>query len=220
MNSLRNVPPPCPGNDEEVAEAHARETPELILGPFYPADRVAPRRSDLRFMDGSEAVAIGEPILVSVRLVNAQGAGLEGLYVEFWQANSNGRYRHPGDRGTGPLDPAFDGFASQVTDRSGVLTFKTVKPGPYRTPLGERRAPHIHFQVTSGPFRLITQMFFPEEPLNDTDRCLRSCRRPGMLVAKAMDPPPAGMAGLAWDIVLPSSALTRRPSQTHFERPT
>ena len=92
MNSLRNVLSPSPREDEEIAAAHARQTPEAILGPFYPADRVAPRRSDLRVMDGSEAVASGEPILVSVRLVNAQGARLEGIYVEFWQANSTGPF--------------------------------------------------------------------------------------------------------------------------------
>ena len=147
---------------------------------------------------------MGDPIFVNVRVVDDEGTRLQGVCVEFWQANSGGRYRHPGDRGAAPLDPGFDGFASQVSDHRGVFTFKTVKPGPYRTHFGEWRAPHIHFQVTSGPFRLVTQMFFPGEPLNQQDRCFSSCRRPGMLVAKAMDPAPAGMTGLAWDIVLPS----------------
>lgn len=204
MNSVRNTSTLRPSDDEEVAQMHGRPTPEVILGPFYPADRVAPRRSDLRFVDGGQAVAIGKPILVSVRVVNSHGTGLDGVYVEFWQANSNGRYRHPGDHGAGALDPAFDGFASQVTDQSGLLMFKTVKPGPYQTPWSEWRAPHIHFQVTSGPLRLITQMFFPGEPLNDKDRCLHSCRQPKMLVAKAVDPPPTSMAEVEWVIVLPS----------------
>ena len=180
-----------------------RHTPEVILGPFYPADRVAPRRDDLRFLDGGDAVAMGEPILVNVRVIDAEGIRLENACVELWQANATGRYRHPGDRGMAPLDPAFDGFASQVSDRRGRLSFKTIRPGAYRTLLKEWRAPHIHFQVSRGPYRLITQMFFPGEALNAGDRCLQACRCPEMLVAKSIDPSPAGLAGFAWDIVLP-----------------
>ena len=203
MNSLRSVAPSRCVKDAESTPPFGRQTPEVILGPFYPADRVAPRRDDLRFLDGGDAVAMGDPILVNVRVVDDEGTRLQGVCVEFWQANSGGRYRHPGDRGVAPLDPAFDGFASQVSDHRGVLTFKTIKPGAYRTPFDEWRAPHIHFQVSRGPFRLITQMFFPGEALNEDDRCLRSCRCPRMLVAKAMDPPPAGMTEFGWDIVLP-----------------
>ena len=203
MNSRPSVAPSRSVADAESTPPFGRQTPEVILGPFYPADRVAPRRDDLRFLDGGDAVAIGDPILVNVRVVDDEGTRLQGVCVEFWQANSGGRYRHPGDRGVAPLDPAFDGFASQASDHRGMLMFKTVKPGAYRTHLNEWRAPHIHFQVTSGPFRLVTQMFFPGDPLNGDDRCLRSCRRPEMLVAKTMDSPLAGVAGFAWDIVLP-----------------
>ena len=203
MNSLRSVAPSRHVEDVESTPGPGRQTPEVILGPFYPADRVAPRRDDLRFLDGGDAVAMGDPILVNVRVVDDEGTRLQGVCAELWQANSGGRYRHPGDRGEAPLDPAFDGFASQVSDCRGMFSFKTIKPGAYRTLLNEWRAPHIHFQVSRGPYRLITQMFFPGEALNAEDRCLQACRRPGMLVAKSIDPAPAGLAGFAWDIVLP-----------------
>ena len=188
-------------------------TPEVILGPFYPADRIAPRTSDLTKLSNEAAGAAGDQILVSLRIINEDGNSLESACAEFWQANASGRYRHVLDEGPAPLDSSFDGFGSQITDVRGRLSFKTVKPGPYRTPLGETRAPHIHFQVTDGIRRLVTQMFFPGEPLNVQDRCLQSCRHPAMLIARAIKPASTDVPEFSWQIVL--SRRTFVPLSTH-----
>jgi protocatechuate 3,4-dioxygenase beta subunit len=185
-------------------------TPEVILGPFYPADRLAPRTSDLTNLSNvasGAAGAAGDQILVSLRISDEDGNSLESVCAEFWQANASGRYRHVLDEGPAPLDSSFDGFGSQITDARGRLLFKTVKPGAYRTPLGETRAPHIHFQVTDGARRLVTQMFLPGEPLNVQDRCLQSCRHPAMLIARAIKPTSADVPEFSWQIVLSRRTL-------------
>jgi protocatechuate 3,4-dioxygenase beta subunit len=87
-----------------------------------------------------------------------------------------------------------------------------VKAGAYRTSLGETRAPHIHFPVTDGARRLVTQMFFPGEALNVQDRCLQSCRHPARLIARAIKPANA-LAQFSWRIVLPRR--TPVPLSTH-----
>lgn len=118
-----------------------------------------------------------------------------------------------------PLDPYFDGFGSQVTDPRGYLAFRTVKPGPYRTAHGETRAPHVHFQVTDGSRRLVTQMFFPGEPLNAQDRCLQGCRLPTLLIARA-EPADAGPSAFSWRIVLPRRKVSPSSFDTLTESPT
>ena len=185
-----------------------RRTPELILGPFYPADRIAPLTRDLTIAGHEEAGPQGELILINVRVLDQDGDVLRGVRAEFWQANANGRYRHVLDEGPAPVDPCFDGFGSQVSDELGQLSFRTVRPGAYRTPLGDMRAPHIHFQVTDGALRLVTQMFFSGEPLNDEDRFLKTCLNPAMLVARTSVSPGAAVPEFSWQIVLARRALT------------
>lgn len=189
-------------------------TPETILGPFYPADRLAPRTSDLTEL-GNEAT--GDQMLVRLRIVDEVGNSLESVCAEFWQANARGRYRHVLDEGPAPLHSSFDGFGSQITDARGRLFFRTVRPGAYRTTLGETRAPHIHFQVTDGARRLVTQMFFPGEPLNVQDRCLRSCRHPAMLIACAIEPASADVPEFSWQIVMSRRTLVPLSSHATIE---
>lgn len=181
-------------------------TPEVILGPFYPADRVAPRTRDLTTGGNRDTGAAGVQILVCVDVIDEEGNPHEGVYAEFWQANASGRYRHELDEGPAPLDSSFDGFGSQLTDALGRFSFKTVKPGTYRTPAGETRAPHVHFQLTDGARRLVTQMFFPGESLNEQDRCLRSCRDPASLIARAAYAANGQLPEFSWQVV-----LSRRP---------
>lgn len=176
-------------------------TPEVILGPFYPADRIASTSSDLTNLRGK--TARGQHVQLAGRLLNKALRPVSSARIEIWQANCAGRYRHPGDQSRGQLDPAFDGFATQTTGAEGTYKFRTVMPGYYHTPLGDIRAPHIHFQVTAGSFRLVTQMFFPREPLNERDRFLLASQRRDMLVALyAQDSVTLSILSFSWDITL------------------
>ena len=110
------------------------------------------------------------------RVLNARGEPVKGARLELWQANAQGRYMHPSDVNPAPLDPNFQGFSVQTTDAEGRYRFKTIKPGAY--PINamnpsEKRPPHIHFDVTGAHTRLVTQMYFPDDPLNDSDPLFR-----------------------------------------------
>jgi protocatechuate 3,4-dioxygenase beta subunit len=141
------------------------------------------------------------------RVVAGSGEPLPGVVVEIWQADAHGRYHHPEDGRRGPRDPHFQGFGSQRTDAQGRYRFKTIKPGAYPAAPGWIRPPHIHFQVTGNTERLVTQMYFPGEPLNDRDPILQASGAPAALVT-TLSPPTPEMASDAliavWDIVLAS----------------
>jgi protocatechuate 3,4-dioxygenase beta subunit len=98
--------------------------------------------------------------------------------VEMWQANAAGRYSHPNDTDHSPADPNFYGAARALTNEQGAIEIRTIKPGAYPVPDSGRwwRPPHIHFSVWGKVWlsRLVTQMFFPGEPLNAQDRILYS----------------------------------------------
>ena len=179
-------------------------TPDLILGPFYPAGQVAPRLADLTLMKDYGRPAQGQHMHLGGTVTDEEGAAVAGAEIQIWQANSAGRYRHPGDTSTSPLDPGFDGFAAQITDAQGAYSFRTVKPGAYFAADTQMRAPHIHFQVTAGAFRLITQMFFADEALNHRDRHLQALRMPELLVAQRLSPPehPQDIPTYQWNLVV------------------
>ena len=128
--------------------------------------------------------------MVKGHVLTLTGRPVAGARIEIWQANSAGRYRHPSDRTSEPLDPNFDGFAVLTTDQEGGYSFRTVKPGGYRTPHGDLRPPHIHFLVDFGADRLITQMYFAGEPENATDRWLLAAPQPDLLIVSPEDLPP------------------------------
>lgn len=127
-----------------------------------------------------EGEAIGERIIVSGRVLDTEGKPLVGTLVEIWQANAAGRYRHLWDRWPAPLDPNFSGAGRCVTDSDGRYRFTTVKPGPY--PWGNHhnawRPAHIHFSLLGRAFvqRLVTQMYFPGDPLLPYDPIFNSVR--------------------------------------------
>jgi protocatechuate 3,4-dioxygenase beta subunit len=112
---------------------------------------------------------IGERIIVTGRVLDTEGKPLRNTLVEIWQANAAGRYRHRWDRFPAPLDPNFSGAGRCVTDEEGRYSFVTVKPGPY--PWGNHynawRPSHIHFSLLGRAFaqRLVTQLYFPGDPL-------------------------------------------------------
>jgi protocatechuate 3,4-dioxygenase, beta subunit len=190
---------------ESMAQADIPTTPSTILGPYYPVIRPVERDTDLTRLRGHRSRAKGQVIHVAGRILNQQGEPLRGACVELWQANAAGRYSHPSDPNPAPLDPDFQGYGLQVTDREGRFRFTTIKPGPYPFD-GGMRAPHLHFQVTGRAERRVTQMLFAGETLNGQDQVLQSVpRRRESLVADLLPAPPdedPATRLVRWDIVL------------------
>lgn len=158
------------------------------LGPFYPMIHPADQDADLTRVKGRSGTAMGQPINVIGRIVDLHGNPVGNAQVELWQCNAAGRYDHPGDRANpAALDPNFQGFARLATDRDGQFKFRSVKPKDYDTPIG-RRTPHIHFDIRGRSERLVTQMYFPGEPLNDIDFLLKNASPKESVIAEAIDP--------------------------------
>lgn len=174
------------------------------LGPFYPVVRPRDEDADLTRLRGAKGIARGEPINVIGRVVDLRGRPVRGVRLELWQANSVGRYDHPGDvRGDAALDPNFQGYAALATDRDGRFKFRTIKPGAYKIP-GDMRTPHIHFDIHGRSERLVTQLYFPGEPLNEKDLILRTAAPRESVIAESIsrlsgDP---GAAAFNWTVVL------------------
>jgi len=116
---------------------------------------------------------IGERIIVSGRVLNQWGNPEPGLLIELWQANASGRYAHKVDQQDAPLDPNFVGVGRCITDLDGGYRFYTIKPGayPWKNHLNAWRPQHIHFSVVGDCLtdRLVTQMYFPNDPLLEFD---------------------------------------------------
>ena len=153
-------------------------TPEATIGPFYPGVFLADMPQDLWTVGPLVAHhPAGQPIVLCLRFIDANKQPVPSLIVEFWQANALGRYRHPADRSSAPLDPQFDGFARLRTGDEGTLRLSTIKPGARAAgPTGGvMRAPHLRLTIfASGIDRLVTQIFFDDEPLNASDPVLAS----------------------------------------------
>jgi len=138
-------------------------------GPVYGQDSVRAIDADLTQNGRINGAPLGERIIVTGQVTDAAGRPLAGELVEVWQANAAGRYIHDADRHDAPVDPNFFGGGRCVTDAQGRYRFTTVKPAAY--PWGNHanawRPGHIHFSLF-GPSiasRLITQMYFPGDPL-------------------------------------------------------
>jgi protocatechuate 3,4-dioxygenase, beta subunit len=126
--------------------------------------------------------SLGQLIDVRARIVDEDGAPLAGAMVEIWHCNAAGKYIHPNDSNDAPEDLNFYGAARLITDRDGKIDLRTIKPGAYPVPDtdGWWRPPHIHFSVWGRVWlsRLVTQMFFPGDPLNELDPILNAVRDP------------------------------------------
>ena len=126
--------------------------------------------------------ALGQLIDVKVSVVDEDGAPLPEAMVEIWHCNAAGKYIHPNDSNDAPADLNFYGAARLITDRNGRIGLRTIKPGAYPVPEsnGWWRPPHIHFSVWGRVWlsRLVTQMFFPGDPLNELDHILNAVRDP------------------------------------------
>jgi protocatechuate 3,4-dioxygenase beta subunit len=182
-----------------------RETADLITGPFYPLVKPSDKDADLTLVRGHHQRAAGQLVQLSGRVTNLKGDPLRNAPIQIWQANTHGRYAHPSDPNTQlSLDPDFQGYALLRTDNDGSYRFTTIKPGAYPTARGDMRAPHIHFEVEGQIDRKVTQLFFPNEPLNDKDRHLNSVRRPETLIANVSASSTGPELVARWDIVLTS----------------
>jgi len=174
-------------------------TPPQILGPFYPFMQTPVDSGDLT--NGGQAR--GTILYLSGRVLTAQRAPVAGARVEIWQANADGRYDHPNDENTAPLDDKFNGFAVTTTDAEGGYSFKTIRPAAYPAAPGRWRPAHIHFCVTGQYERLVTQMYFAGEAWNEKDSWLNSATRKDLLITT---PAPAdaesGALAVSFDIVL------------------
>lgn len=193
-----------------VASVSAARSSTLVptsgqdLGPFYPIITSADHDADLTHVKGRNGTAAGQPIQVVGRILDLHGAPVAKARVELWQCNAWGRYDHPGDGANpAPLDPNFQGFARLATDRDGEFRFRSVKPKDYDTPIG-RRTPHIHFDISGHRERLVTQMYFPNEALNDEDFLLKNASPRESVIAEAVAPPSGDAQTLAyrWTVVL------------------
>jgi protocatechuate 3,4-dioxygenase beta subunit len=153
------------------------ETIEL-LSPVFGHSDVASLESDLTKQERGEP--IGERITVTGRVLDGKGLPVKGQLVEIWQANAAGRYMHKRDRHPAPLDPFFSGMGRTITDQEGRYSFQTIKPGPYpwKNHHNAWRPAHIHFSVFGTEFtqRVITQMYFPGDPLFALDPIYQSIR--------------------------------------------
>lgn len=190
-------------------EAKRQLTPEQIMGPFYPIIRPLDHDMDLTVVKGRRGHAQGKVTHLTGRVLNSRGEPVSGAKVELWQANTHGRYAHPTDINPAPLDPNFQGYGVQITDAQGRYRFKTIKPGAYPiNPVnpGNVRPPHIHFDVLGTKDRLVTQMYFPDEPLNEKDilfQELGSSRDAaiGKVLAPTKELEPDSLL-INWDIIL------------------
>jgi protocatechuate 3,4-dioxygenase, beta subunit len=182
------VDPPYLHPDYVATRTRAPKRPLLLLphtlseitGPVYGHDRIGELDHDLtRRHDGEP---LGERIILHGRVLDGDGRPLRDTLVEIWQANSAGRYLHAVDRHPAPIDPNFTGAGRCVTDDEGRYRFITIKPGAYPWPNHPNawRAQHVHFSLFGPAFatRLVTQMYFPGDPLFFQDPIYHSVRDP------------------------------------------
>ncbi len=187
-----------------------------LTGPVYGHESVDPLDSDLTKSGRKGAEPIGERIIMTGRVVDENGRAVPHTLIEIWQANAAGRYIHVNDQHDAPVDPNFFGAGRCVTDSEGRYKFTTIKPGAY--PWGNHanawRPPHIHLSLF-GPSiatRLITQVFFPGDPLLAFDPIFTSVpvgARDRLVSSFSLDATEPGHAlGYAFDIVLRGRAET------------
>ena len=193
------------------------EDPEAVelSGPVFGVTDVTELDADLTRQHRTEP--LGERITVSGRILDRNGRPVRGQLVEIWQANASGRYAHQRDQHPAPLDPNFTGVGRCLTDDQGGYRFTTIKPGayPWRNHTNAWRPAHIHFSLFGDAFaqRLVTQMYFPGDPLFAYDPILQSvtddATRQRLVAGYEHElSVPQWSLGYRWDIVLDGPAAT------------
>jgi protocatechuate 3,4-dioxygenase beta subunit len=196
-----------------------RHTQTELTGPVFGYSDLKPTDHDLTRQHAGEP--IGERIIVSGRVLDENGRPVPHTLVEVWQANSAGRYPHRIDQHDAPTDPNFTGAGRCLTDAQGHYRFVTIKPGeyPWRNHYNAWRPAHIHFSLFGPAFatRLVTQMYFPGDPLLAFDpmfNCVPDERARNRLVSN-----------FNWETTIPEIALgyrfdivLRGPEETPMEK--
>jgi protocatechuate 3,4-dioxygenase beta subunit len=196
-----------------------KQTLSELTGPIYGHERVGPVDHDLTRNGARDGEPLGERIIVAGRVLDEAGRPVKNSLIEIWQANAAGRYVHRTDQHQAPLDPNFFGGGRCITGDDGHYAFKTIRPGAY--PWGNHfnawRPSHIHLSLI-GPTiaqRLVTQMYFPGDPLQPLDPIFLSApegARDRLIASFSMDLTEPGVAlGFVFDIVL------RGPRETPME---
>jgi protocatechuate 3,4-dioxygenase beta subunit len=201
-------------------------TRPLLEFPFTETEASGPRLAEAQFPAMADMsvhqgrAALGERIIVAGRVTDEAGRPVAGTMMELWQANASGRYQHPSDQHDAPVDPNFLGNGRVFTDADGRYSFISVKPGayPWRNHHNAWRPNHIHFSLFGAGFasRLITQMYFPGDPLLALDPVFNAVPDPvqrDLLIARfdLETTRPEWALGYRFDIVL------RGPKATPME---
>lgn len=164
----------------EAQASLCKGTPIQPEGPFYPVDGKLGADADLTRIKNGQPPAQGQVVYITGVIQDAQCRPIEGATVEIWQACATGRYDHPSDPNTAPLDPNFQYSGYSMTNKAGEYMFKTILPGAYPAGNGWIRPPHIHYKVFKlGYVELITQMYFAGQTLNDRDLILQRLSKSG-----------------------------------------
>lgn len=195
--------------------------PTELTGPLLGEGRVTAADADLTLFSGGQAV--GQRIVVTGRVMDQGGRPVSNSLVEVWQANAAGRYRHTEDRWPAPLDPHFSGLGRALTDAEGRYTFLTIRPGayPWRNHHNAWRPAHIHFSLFGRAFvqRLVTQMYFPDDPLLALDpiyQAVPESARSRLVSRYDHDVTrPEWALGYRFDIVLRGAAATPFEDEGH-----
>src|SRR4051812_11803011 len=226
MNDLSQRPDVDPPYDypEYGSTRHRAPREELLklpagtldaAGPLVPRGFVRDGDNDLTIHGKSKP--LGEKMVLAGRLLDESGRPIRDSLVEIWQANASGRYDHPGDTHDAPLDSNFKGIGRTFTDDDGWYRFVTIRPGayPWANHAFAWRPQHIHFSLLGNmPVqRLITQMYFPGDPLLDFDPVYQSvpdeAARRRMICMLQLDAGIEGVAlGYRFDIVLAGARAT------------
>jgi protocatechuate 3,4-dioxygenase beta subunit len=192
-----------------------------LTGPVYGHEATRPLDNDLTRNAVVSGEAIGERIIITGCVLDEEGRPLRNALLEIWQANACGRYIHKSDQHDAPLDPNFTGAGRVLTDHNGAYRFTTIKPGayPWKNHDNAWRPAHIHFSVFGDCFlqRLVTQMYFPGDPLLPLDPIYNSIpdEKGRQRLVAAYDhtvTEPLWALGYRFDIVLAGS------KETPFER--
>jgi protocatechuate 3,4-dioxygenase, beta subunit len=177
------------------------QTLSEITGPMFGTARVDVRACDLTKQH--PGVPLGERIIVSGRIIDEDGKPVPQTLVEVWQCNAAGRYLHQVDQHDAPLDPNFTGCGHTLTDSQGRYRFITIRPGayPWKNHYNAWRPAHIHFSVFGPAFatRLVTQMYFPGDPLIPFDPIV-NCTADQAARQRLI-------SGFDWDSTIPEQAL-------------
>jgi protocatechuate 3,4-dioxygenase, beta subunit len=195
----------------KLAEEWFHRAPGPVFG------RIPVRAEDADLTRQHSGEPLGERIVITGRVTDSDGRAVANTLVEVWQANAAGRYIDPVDDHPAPLDPNFTGAGRCLTDAEGRYRFVTIKPGayPWRNHANAWRPAHVHFSLF-GPSlasRLVTQMYFPGDPLIPSDPVLNSIPDPrgrALLISRfdIANTVPEWALGYWWDIVLRGSRAT------------